>query len=85
MPWNSVFRVNLVHLIFMTSFFKERYSGEFQVRKRAVMIHVSNNKGDRLQGVEVNVKQVSKDFPFGSAIAKTILGNGAYQVRLLSF
>ncbi|XP_056164565.1 endo-1,4-beta-xylanase 5-like isoform X1 [Syzygium oleosum] len=50
-----------------------------KVRKRAVMIHVSNNNGDRLQGVEVNLKQVSKDFPFGSAIAKTILGNGAYQ------
>lgn len=43
------------------------------------MIHVSNHNGDRLQGVEINVKQVYKDFPFGSAIAKTILGNEAYQ------
>ncbi|KAK3421069.1 hypothetical protein EUGRSUZ_G01773 [Eucalyptus grandis] len=50
-----------------------------KVRKRAVMIHVSNHNGDRLQGVEINVKQVYKDFPFGSAIAKTILGNEAYQ------
>ncbi|KAF8020560.1 hypothetical protein BT93_G1096 [Corymbia citriodora subsp. variegata] len=50
-----------------------------KVRKRAVTIHVSNNNGDRLQGVEINAKQVSKDFPFGSAIAKTILGNEAYQ------
>ncbi|KAI3442468.1 GH10 domain-containing protein [Psidium guajava] len=50
-----------------------------KVRKRAVTIHVSDYNGDRLQGVEINVKQVSKDFPFGSAIAKTILGNVAYQ------
>ncbi|BBH09794.1 Glycosyl hydrolase family 10 protein, partial [Prunus dulcis] len=42
-------------------------------RKRAVTVHVSNEQGKRLQGVTINIEQVSKDFPFGSAIAKTIL------------
>lgn len=44
-------------------------------------VHVSNEQGKRLQGVTINIEQVSKDFPFGSAIAKTILGNLPYQVR----
>ncbi|XP_057493837.1 endo-1,4-beta-xylanase 5-like [Actinidia eriantha] len=48
-------------------------------RKRAVTIHVSDEQGERLQGAGLMVKQVSKDFPFGSAIAKTILGNEPYQ------
>uniref|UniRef100_A0A2N9HCS1 GH10 domain-containing protein n=1 Tax=Fagus sylvatica TaxID=28930 RepID=A0A2N9HCS1_FAGSY len=48
-------------------------------RKRAVTIHVSDKHGDKLQGAAINIEQVSKDFPFGSAIAKTILGNLPYQ------
>uniref|UniRef100_A0A5B7C3G5 Putative Glycosyl hydrolase family 10 protein isoform 1 n=1 Tax=Davidia involucrata TaxID=16924 RepID=A0A5B7C3G5_DAVIN len=48
-------------------------------RKRAVTIHVSDGQGDRLQGAGITVEQVSKDFPFGSAIAKTIIGNMPYQ------
>ncbi|XP_028773874.1 endo-1,4-beta-xylanase 5 isoform X1 [Neltuma alba] len=48
-------------------------------RKRAVTIHVSESNGDRLPGAAITVEQVSKDFPFGSAIAKTILGNMPYQ------
>ncbi|KAK4562296.1 hypothetical protein RGQ29_004964 [Quercus rubra] len=48
-------------------------------RKRAVTIHVSDEHGDKLQGAAINIEQVSKDFPFGSAIAKTILGNLPYQ------
>ncbi|XP_021900441.1 uncharacterized protein LOC110816523 isoform X2 [Carica papaya] len=48
-------------------------------RKRAVTIHLSDRNGDRLQGAEITVEQISKDFPFGSAIAKTILGNLPYQ------
>ncbi|XP_058190888.1 endo-1,4-beta-xylanase 5 isoform X1 [Rhododendron vialii] len=48
-------------------------------RKRAVTVHVSDGHGDKLQGAEIMAKQVSKDFPFGSAIAKTILGNVPYQ------
>ncbi|KAK3028677.1 hypothetical protein RJ639_037857 [Escallonia herrerae] len=50
-----------------------------QKRKRAVTIHVSDRQGGRLQGAAVTVEQVSRDFPFGSAIAKTILGNLPYQ------
>ncbi|PNX74795.1 putative endo-beta-xylanase C-like protein [Trifolium pratense] len=48
-------------------------------RKRAVTIHVSDTNGRKLQGASVYVEQISKDFPIGSAIAKTILGNIPYQ------
>ncbi|ESW09351.1 hypothetical protein PHAVU_009G120500 [Phaseolus vulgaris] len=48
-------------------------------RKRAVTVHVSDSNGRRLQGASVRIEQISKDFPFGSAIAKTILGNLPYQ------
>ncbi|PON57774.1 1,4-alpha-glucan-branching enzyme [Parasponia andersonii] len=48
-------------------------------RKRAVTVHVSNEHGERIQGATISIEQVSKDFPLGSAIAKTILGNSPYQ------
>ncbi|KAF5448964.1 hypothetical protein F2P56_029454 [Juglans regia] len=48
-------------------------------RKRAVTIHVSNGHGEGLRGAAIDIRQVSKDFPFGSAIAQTILGNLPYQ------
>nr|GMD42350.1 endo-1,4-beta-xylanase 5-like [Ipomoea batatas] len=48
-------------------------------RKRAVMIHVSDSKGKKLQGASIVLEQISRDFPFGSAITKTILGNLPYQ------
>ncbi|GAB4853186.1 hypothetical protein Ancab_017373 [Ancistrocladus abbreviatus] len=48
-------------------------------RKRTVTIHVSDQNGDRLQGADIMLEQISKDFPFGSAIAKTILGDSSYQ------
>ncbi|KAM7479430.1 hypothetical protein LguiA_027643 [Lonicera macranthoides] len=48
-------------------------------RKRATTIHISNKEGGRLAGATVTVEQISKDFPFGSAIAKSILGNSPYQ------
>lgn len=44
---------------------------------------MSDRQGGRLQGVTVTVEQVSKDFPFGSAIAKTIIGNLPYQVTMV--
>ncbi|KAK4424068.1 Endo-1,4-beta-xylanase 1 [Sesamum alatum] len=50
-----------------------------EARKRAVTIHVSDRQGVELHGAAVRVEQVSKDFPFGSAIAKTIIGNSQYQ------
>ncbi|XP_044488501.1 endo-1,4-beta-xylanase 5 isoform X2 [Mangifera indica] len=48
-------------------------------RKRAVTIHVSDEHGDRIEEAAINIEQVSRDFPFGSAIASTILGNPPYQ------
>nr|XP_027112044.1 endo-1,4-beta-xylanase 5-like [Coffea arabica] len=50
-----------------------------KARKRAVAIHVSSKDGVELEGAEITVTQVAKDFPFGSAIAKTIIGNLRYQ------
>ncbi|XP_073045968.1 endo-1,4-beta-xylanase 5-like isoform X2 [Primulina eburnea] len=50
-----------------------------KARKRAVTIHVSDKQGIKLQGATVRTEQISKDFPFGSAIAKTIIGNSQYQ------
>ncbi|KAB1207500.1 Endo-1,4-beta-xylanase F1 [Morella rubra] len=50
-----------------------------QKRKRAVTIHVSDGHGERLPRAAITIQQVSKEFPFGSAIAKTILGNLQYQ------
>jgi 16S rRNA A1518/A1519 N6-dimethyltransferase RsmA/KsgA/DIM1 with predicted DNA glycosylase/AP lyase activity len=35
---------------------------------------------EMLQGAYITIEQISKDFPFGSAIASTILGNLPYQV-----
>ncbi|KAL6497905.1 hypothetical protein OROHE_026751 [Orobanche hederae] len=50
-----------------------------KARKRAVTIHISDKEGIGLQGAEIRVEQVSQDFPFGSAIAKTIIENPRYQ------
>lgn len=47
-------------------------------------IHVADQQGGRVVGASVSVRQTTKDFPFGSAIASTILGNQAYQVRAAS-
>ncbi|KAG2705954.1 hypothetical protein I3760_05G081900, partial [Carya illinoinensis] len=48
-------------------------------RKRTVTIHVSDGHGEGLRGATIGIKQVSKDFPLGSAISQTILGNLPYQ------
>ncbi|KAM3314531.1 hypothetical protein ACQJBY_033392 [Aegilops geniculata] len=48
-------------------------------RKRMATIHVADPHGTRVVGASVSVQQTAKDFPFGSAIASTILGNDAYQ------
>ncbi|KAI3499328.1 hypothetical protein L1887_35124 [Cichorium endivia] len=65
-------------------FTKEQWSFQQQYkinteRKRAVTIHVSDKQGTRLKGAAVRVEQVSKDFPFGSAINNYIIGNLPYQ------
>ncbi|XP_050231097.1 endo-1,4-beta-xylanase 5 [Mercurialis annua] len=49
------------------------------VRKRAVTIHVSDSHGNRLDGANITIQQISKDFPLGSSISSTILGNLPYQ------
>ncbi|XP_058780906.1 endo-1,4-beta-xylanase 5-like [Vicia villosa] len=59
-----------------------RFNQEYIIntkRKRAVTIHVSDTNGKKLPGAFVRIEQISKDFPIGSAIAKTILGNTPYQ------
>jgi len=48
-------------------------------RKRMATIHVADPHGTRVVGATGSVQQTAKDFPFGSAIASTILGNDAYQ------
>ncbi|RAL39748.1 hypothetical protein DM860_003281 [Cuscuta australis] len=48
-------------------------------RKRAVTIHASDRQGIRLKNATVTVEQISKDFSFGSAISKSIIGNLPYQ------
>ncbi|KAL6841455.1 hypothetical protein ACP4OV_028732 [Aristida adscensionis] len=48
-------------------------------RKRFVNIHVSDGNGSRVVGAKVAVQQITREFPFGSAISRTILGNRAYQ------
>ncbi|CAN6284961.1 unnamed protein product [Urochloa humidicola] len=48
-------------------------------RKRVATIHVADPQGARVVGASVSVQQTTKDFPIGSAIASTILGNQAYQ------
>lgn len=52
-----------------------------QERKRTTTLHISDIDGNRLQGATVVVEQVSRDFPLGSSIASTILGNLPYQVK----
>ncbi|CAN6207675.1 unnamed protein product [Urochloa humidicola] len=49
------------------------------IRKRFVNVHVSNSNGSRVVGAKVAVHQITRDFPFGSAISKNIIGNKPYQ------
>ncbi|XP_059070126.1 endo-1,4-beta-xylanase 5 [Cryptomeria japonica] len=48
-------------------------------RMRRVSLHVTDLQGNRLEEANVTVKQISRQFPLGSAITKTILGNEPYQ------
>ncbi|KAL8188656.1 hypothetical protein R6Q57_029676 [Mikania cordata] len=48
-------------------------------RKRMVTIHVSDVDGNMIEGATIVVEQINKEFPFGSAISKSILGNSPYQ------
>lgn len=48
-------------------------------RKKRAIVHVTDLNGNPLENADVIVEQKSRQFPFGSAIAKTILGNEPYQ------
>jgi GH35 family endo-1,4-beta-xylanase len=48
-------------------------------RKGIFIIHAVNSTGHPLLEAELFINQTGRDFPIGSAIAKTILGNDAYQ------
>jgi len=50
-----------------------------QIRKRFVNVHVSDGNGSRVVGANVAVHQITRDFPFGSAISMSIIGNKPYQ------
>lgn len=65
----------------MQSLTRSNMSFSLQNRKRTVNVHVADGSGQHVQGASITVEQISKDFPFGSAIAKTILGNVPYQVN----
>ncbi|KAF5187793.1 Endo-1,4-beta-xylanase, partial [Thalictrum thalictroides] len=59
-----------------------RMNQEYRIkteRKRGATLHVSDTQGNVLKGAQIQVQQISRDFPFGSAIAKTIIGNLPYQ------
>ncbi|XP_025824051.1 uncharacterized protein LOC112899695 isoform X1 [Panicum hallii] len=49
------------------------------IRKRFVNVHVSDGNGSRVVGAKVAVRQITRDFPFGSAISRSIIGNKPYQ------
>ncbi|KAH9314692.1 hypothetical protein KI387_023319 [Taxus chinensis] len=51
----------------------------FENRKGNVMVHIVDSGGSPLKGAKIMINQTRRDFPFGSAIAKTILDNDAYQ------
>ncbi|KAI3958914.1 hypothetical protein MKX01_023590 [Papaver californicum] len=52
-----------------------------KARKRDVKVHVTNSKGEILDGAEIHFRprHNKPSFPFGTAIQKDILTNGAYQ------
>ncbi|KAH0723903.1 hypothetical protein KY290_006616 [Solanum tuberosum] len=52
---------------------------DFQERKRSVTIHVVDKNGLRVPGAAVKLSQISTDFPIGTMISRTILGNLPYQ------
>ncbi|MCL7030894.1 hypothetical protein MKW94_015065 [Papaver nudicaule] len=57
-----------------------------KARKRDVQVHVTNSKGEVLDGAEILFwpRQSKPSFPFGTAIQKDILTNAAYQRWFMS-
>ncbi|KAJ0521641.1 putative endo-1,4-beta-xylanase [Helianthus annuus] len=58
---------------------KDQQNSIDKERKRAVTIHVSDEDGNMIEGARIFVEQTNRDFLFGSAISKNILGNLPYQ------
>lgn len=50
-----------------------------QVRKRKLVLHVSNKQGQMLKDAEITIKQTKPYFPLGCATAESILENKSYQ------
>ncbi|XP_042426046.1 endo-1,4-beta-xylanase 5-like [Zingiber officinale] len=50
-----------------------------KVRKKSVVVRVVDGEGKAVPGASVSIQQVRPGFPFGCAIASTILNNPAYQ------
>eukprot|EP01018_Ginkgo_biloba_P014946 Gb_02219 [translate_table: standard] len=48
-------------------------------RKRKMVLHAVNGRGHPVKGAKIMLDQTRMEFPFGSAVANTILGNVAYQ------
>ncbi|XP_059073324.1 endo-1,4-beta-xylanase 5-like [Cryptomeria japonica] len=48
-------------------------------RKGNVTVHVVDSEGNPVKGAKIMINQIKREFPFGSAIAKTILANDTYQ------
>ncbi|XP_024541658.1 uncharacterized protein LOC9657016 isoform X1 [Selaginella moellendorffii] len=48
-------------------------------RTRSVTLSVTDCKGHGIHNADIQVEQITGDFPFGSAIASTILDNPTYQ------
>ncbi|KAG5581962.1 hypothetical protein H5410_052589 [Solanum commersonii] len=57
----------------------KHYMTRLSERKRAVTIHGVDENGNSLPNAAVKVDQISTDFPFGTMIARTIVGNLSYQ------
>ncbi|KAL3356623.1 hypothetical protein AABB24_017335 [Solanum stoloniferum] len=56
-----------------------QFEGIKTERKRGVTIHVVDKNGLRVPGAAVKLSQISTDFPIGTMISRTILGNLPYQ------
>lgn len=50
-----------------------------QVRKRKLILHVTNKQGKKLKGAKITIKQTKPYFSLGCATAETILENESYQ------
>ncbi|XP_011088132.1 uncharacterized protein LOC105169441 [Sesamum indicum] len=50
-----------------------------RVRKRNIRIHVTGQKGEKLQGANITINQIRPHFPLGCSTTEAILSHKAYQ------